>query len=72
MEELSQGAKIRVDPVNGGYVVTSTAWGVTGAGETNVVVLVKLDTSLQIEWSKVGLFLFELISQCVPDRGLWG
>ena len=53
VEELSQGAKIRVDPVNCGYVVTSTAWGFTGAGETNVVVVVKLDTSLQIEWSKV-------------------
>jgi len=52
VEELSQGAKIRVDGVNGGYVVTSTAWGVTGAGETNVVVLVKLSRSLDIEWSK--------------------
>ena len=46
VEELSQGAKIRVDPVNGGYFVTSTAWGVTGAGETNVVLLVRLDTSM--------------------------
>jgi len=52
VNELTQGAKIRSDPVNGGYVVVSTAWGETGAGETNVVVIVKLNAELNVEWSK--------------------
>ena len=53
VNELTQGAKIRLDPVNGGYVVVSTAWGETGVEETNVVVIVKLNAELNVEWSKV-------------------
>lgn len=62
VEGLSQGAKIRRDQVNGGYVVSSTAWGETGAGETNVVVVVKLSSSLDIEWSKVRMPLTEYLT----------
>jgi len=47
---LKQGAKIRVDPGRGGYVIGSTAWSPTDDEQTAVV---KLNDDLSIEWSQL-------------------
>ena len=52
VEGLGQLAKIRRDP-RGGFIACSTGWGVMGGNDVNVVVLVKLSASLEVEWSKV-------------------
>ena len=52
IEGLAQGAKIRKDKFSG-YVMTSTAWGPVGGQEVNVVAVVKLSNSLDVEWSKM-------------------
>ena len=49
--EAGQGAKIRSDPA-GGFVAATTGWGEMGGSEVNVVVLVKLSSSLALEWTK--------------------
>jgi len=47
---MKQGAKIRVDPVNGGYVIGSSAWD---ASDDQQTVVVKLDDNLNTEWSEM-------------------
>jgi len=51
VEGTGQLAKIRADPA-GGFVACSTGWGVIGGQDVNVVAVVKLSTSLDIEWSQ--------------------
>ena len=52
VEGVGQLAKIRRDP-QGGFIACSTGWGVIGGNDVNVVALVKLSASLEVEWSKV-------------------
>merc|ERR1711892_1079125 len=52
IDGLGQGAKIRKDLI-GGYVMTSTAWGVIGGQDQFHVAVVKLSSSLEVEWSKL-------------------
>ena len=52
IEGLGQGAKIRKD-VSSGYVLASTAWGEFDEEELNVVAVVKLSDSLDVEWSEM-------------------
>jgi len=47
--DLTQGAKIRADPINGGFVVVTTVWN---TGDQQDVVVIKLDSSLNVEWNK--------------------
>ena len=54
LEGVGQLAKIRADPA-GGFVACSTGWGVIGGQDVNVVAVVKLSASLDIEWSQVSL-----------------
>jgi len=49
IEGMSQGAKIRADPVHGGFVVVSSKWN---EQDDQQCVLVKLDSSLSVEWSQ--------------------
>merc|ERR1719400_1577281 len=51
LEGVGQLAKIRADPA-GGFVACSTGWGVVGGQDVNIVAVVKLSTSLDIEWSQ--------------------
>lgn len=51
VEGLGQGAKIRKDTT--GYVMTSTGWGEAGGQQVNHAGLVKLSSSLAVEWSKM-------------------
>jgi hypothetical protein len=51
IDSLGQGAKIRKD-LTSGYVMTSSAWDAIEGQELNVVALVKLSSSLDVEWSK--------------------
>jgi hypothetical protein len=50
VEGAGQMAKIRKDRT--GFVMCSTAWGTVGGQEVNVAALVKLSSSLVIEWTK--------------------
>ena len=52
IEGLGQGAKIRKD-ASSGYVLASTAWGEFDEEELNVVAVVKLSDSLDVEWSEM-------------------
>ena len=52
VEGLGQGAKIRKDATSG-YVLASTAWSEIDEDEVNVVALVKLSDSLNVEWSEM-------------------
>ena len=52
IEGLGQVAKIRKDATSG-FVACSTAWGVLGGNDRNVQALIKLDDSLNVEWSQV-------------------
>ena len=52
IEGMGQVAKIRKDATSG-FVVCSTAWSVIGGVDRNVMALVKLDSSLSVEWSQV-------------------
>ena len=52
VEGLGQGAKIRKDGKSG-YVLASTAWSEIDEDEVNVVALVKLSDSLNVEWSEL-------------------
>merc|ERR1712203_1026568 len=52
VEGIGQGAKIRKDKTSG-YIMTSTAWAELGGQEVNHVALVKLSSSLDVEWSKL-------------------
>ena len=47
-----QRAKIRKDAPSG-YVLASTAWGEFDEEELNVVAVVKLSDSLDVEWSEM-------------------
>ena len=61
LEGVGQLAKIRADPA-GGFVACSTGWGVIGGEDVNVVAVVKLSASLDIEWSKVRMPLTEYLT----------
>jgi len=52
IEGLGQGAKIRKD-LTSGYVIASTSWGSIGGQDLNHVALVKLSSSLEVEWKKM-------------------
>ena len=52
IEGMGQVAKIRKD-ASSGFVACSTAWGVLGGNDRNVQALIKLDDSLNVEWSQV-------------------
>ena len=52
IEGMGQVAKIRKDATSG-FVACSTAWGVLGGNDRNVQALIKLDDSLNVEWSQV-------------------
>ena len=52
IEGMGQVAKIRKDATSG-FVACSTAWGVLGGNDRFVMALVKLDSSLNVEWSQV-------------------
>ena len=54
IEGMGQVAKIRKDATSG-FVLCSTAYGVLGGVDRNVVAVVKLDNSLNVEWSQVRL-----------------
>jgi len=49
IEGMGQGAKIRVDPVNGGYVVGSTVWN----EDDQQTIVVKLNPNLSVDWSQM-------------------
>jgi len=49
LDGISQGAKIRSDPVRGGFVVVSSMWN---DQDVQQCLLVKLDSSLNVDWSK--------------------
>ena len=51
VEGVGQLAKIRADPA-GGFVACSTGWGAMGGQDVNVVAVVKLSASLDVEWSQ--------------------
>ena len=50
VEGMGQVAKIRKDAA--GFVLCSTAWSVLGGQDVNVVAVVKLSSSLAVEWSQ--------------------
>merc|ERR1719325_478126 len=50
VEGMGQVAKIRKDAA--GFVLCSTAWSVLGGQDVNVVAVVKLSSSLALEWSQ--------------------
>ena len=52
IEGMGQVAKIRKDATSG-FVACSTAWGVLSGNDRFVMALVKLDSSLNVEWSQV-------------------
>jgi len=52
IEGMSQGAKIRADPVNGGFVVASTGWSSKCPDDDQNIRIVKLDSGLNVEWSE--------------------
>jgi len=47
--EITQGAKIKADPVQGGFVVATTVWS---TGDQQQTMVVKLDSNLKVEWTK--------------------
>ena len=49
---MGQVAKIRSDATSG-FILCSTAYASLGGVDRNVMALVKLDTSLNVEWSQV-------------------
>jgi len=51
IEGMGQVAKIRKD-ASSGFVLCSTAYASLGGADRNVMALVKLDTSLTVEWSQ--------------------
>ena len=56
IEGMGQVAKIRKD-ASSGFVACSTGYASLGGADRNVMTLVKLDTSLTVEWSQVGVEL---------------
>ena len=52
IEGMGQVAKIRKDDTSG-FVLCSNAYASLGGADRNVMALVKLDTSLNVEWSQV-------------------
>ncbi len=52
IEGMGQVAKIRKD-ASSGFVACSTGYASLGGADRNVMTLVKLDTSLTVEWSQV-------------------
>ena len=55
---MGQVAKIRNDATSG-FVLCSTAYAELGGADRNVMALVKLDNSLNVEWSQVGIILLK-------------
>ena len=49
-------AKIRKD-VTSGFVLCSTGFGVIGGSDVNTVVLAKVSSALELEWSEVRAML---------------
>jgi len=47
VDGMQQGAKIRVDPVNGGYAIAGSVWMDDQQG-----IVVKLNSDLSVEWSQ--------------------
>ena len=60
VEGMGQLAKIRRDASNG-FIASSTAWGVMGGQDVNVVALVKLTCDLHMDWSQT-VYLY------IPDE----
>jgi len=52
IDTMAQGARIRADPVNGGYVVASTAWSDRCPDDDQNIRIVKLDSNLEVEWTE--------------------
>merc|ERR1712002_88149 len=52
IEGMSQGAKIRADPVRGGYLVASTVWSNQCPNDEQNIRLVKLSADLEVVWSE--------------------
>merc|ERR1711899_617071 len=48
IDTMAQGARIRADPVNGGYVVASTAWSDRCPDDDQNIRIVKLDSHQQV------------------------
>ena len=73
IEGMGQVAKIRKDATSG-FVACSTAWSVIGGNDRNVMALVKLDSSLSVEWSQVKKIEFdtEVKSITIQTYGLAG
>ena len=60
IEGMGQVAKIRKD-ASSGFVLCSTAYASLGGADRNVMALVKLDTSLTVEWSQVDIRLNSIV-----------
>ena len=73
IEGMGQVAKIRKD-ASSGFVLCSTAYASLGGADRNVMALVKLDTSLTVEWSQVDIRLNSIVIyfQTSDLRTCWG
>ena len=73
IEGMGQVAKIRKD-ASSGFVLCSTAYASLGGADRNVMALVKLDTSLTVEWSQVDFRLNSIVNyfQTSDLRTCWG
>ena len=73
IEGMGQVAKIRKD-ASSGFVLCSTAYASLGGADRNVMALVKLDTSLTVEWSQVDIRLNSIVIYFYTSdlRTCWG
>ena len=73
IEGMGQVAKIRKD-ASSGFILCSTAYASLGGADRNVMALVKLDTSLTVEWSQVDIRLNSIVIyfQTSDLRTCWG